>query len=373
MTLFLDHAAAQLADPTITDYYVQAASGLGYINQEAVHRGAFDARRRLEEIEKKLSVALTGKSDFYAHFCASGSDGARLICEVLPQIIPPGSTVLTTVGEHPSVLKNLIRLFGKERVIVIPLQSDGAVDTDALSLCLSQRAAAAFFVHHVNSETGRIQDLKMIRHILLRQSPRTILIADTIQSAGKLPPETLDGDMFLVSGHKLGAPAYAAIVYRNERWRRHFDHLRAEYRCGRTDIALADTLMFAVRQATASLSSATPKLNELQRTLRESMKVIFPEIIFPVDQDQSSPWILSAVLPGYQGGVLVRLLSEEGVWIGSGSACQAETAEPSAVLTAMGFRKHEAFGLIRLSFSSDILPADALLFLETLKKVLKNY
>ena len=87
----------------------------------------------------------------------------------------------------------------------------------------------------------------------------------------------------------------------------------------------------------------------------------------------ASPWILHVTAPGYQGGVLVRMLSEEGVCVSSGSACASETKKPSPALTALGFRKADAFSGLRFSFDRNTTMEEAKKMLSSLEKVLKNY
>ena len=74
-----------------------------------------------------------------------------------------------------------------------------------------------------------------------------------------------------------------------------------------------------------------------------------------------------------QGAVLVRILESRGVSAAAGSACMAETAVPSAVLTAMGYPKNTAFGAFRVSFWDDTSDEDVKVFKNILLEALKNY
>ena len=79
------------------------------------------------------------------------------------------------------------------------------------------------------------------------------------------------------------------------------------------------------------------------------------------------------IVPGHQGGVLVRMLSEEGVMVSSGSACASETDTPSPALTALGFRKKEAWSGLRISFDNSSRPEEVKFLLSSLESVLKKY
>ena len=86
-----------------------------------------------------------------------------------------------------------------------------------------------------------------------------------------------------------------------------------------------------------------------------------------------SPYILNLLLPEQQSAIVVRALSERGIFIASGSACSAESDTPSAAMLAIGRNRREAYRSLRLSFRGDETPEDADFFLFELENVLKNY
>ncbi len=59
-----------------------------------------------------------------------------------------------------------------------------------------------------------IQDLAAIRKVINSHAPQSIFMSDTIQSAGKIPIPWNEAelDIISVSGHKIGAPACAALL-----------------------------------------------------------------------------------------------------------------------------------------------------------------
>ena len=74
-----------------------------------------------------------------------------------------------------------------------------------------------------------------------------------------------------------------------------------------------------------------------------------------------------------QGAVLVRMLSELGVMTSSGSACAAESPDPSPALLALGYRRNDAYSGLRLSFGGSPAPDTPDFLLAALEKVLQNY
>ena len=69
------------------------------------------------------------------------------------------------------------------------------------------------------------------------------------------------------------------------------------------------------------------------------------------------PHVTSVVFPGWRGPELVAALDLEGVAVSAGSACSAGTAEPSAVLVAMGDFE-AAVSSVRFSLGEDTMTSD---------------
>jgi cysteine desulfurase len=68
------------------------------------------------------------------------------------------------------------------------------------------------------------------------------------------------------------------------------------------------------------------------------------------------PHILPISLPGYKSEVVLRFLSDRGVYVSSGSACHK--GKPSHVYAALGLNKKVLDGILRVSFSHDTTRED---------------
>lgn len=373
MNDFWDYAAAAPARKDFLNFWLQSAEGEGCVNPEAGNGLAHRMRKRLQEAELRLSKALTGHEKNLIHWLHSGTEALAACAELLAEVLPVNACVITTAAEHPALLMNLFRTLGKERVLYVPLTRDGGLDLEKLPSLCAEKNIGALFIHHVNSETGRVQDFQTLRRVLDSINPKILLLADTVQSAGKMDLSTLPLSLLIVSGHKWGTPPCAAILYRPAVWHSFFESFRKNYRCGRPDVPSALTLAFAAEQLTAEMTIQAEKTARIHCFLRMEIAKLCPEVIFPVPTEKALPQIVSVVFPKHQGAVLVRLLSAQGVMTGAGSACQAESRTPSAVLTAMGIPQTAAFGLLRLSFDATANETQAQRFVESLKNVLNHY
>ena len=92
------------------------------------------------------------------------------------------------------------------------------------------------------------------------------------------------------------------------------------------------------------------RLTQLRDYAVERLKEVVPQVEF-ISKKDSCPHILAVSLPGYKSEVVVRFLSDRGVYISSGSACHK--GKLSHVYTALGLPKPWLTGALRISFGPE--------------------
>ena len=211
MELYADNAAAAPCDPELLEYFTACAKDFPG-NQESMGFHGDLAARRIRESAEELLAAFRLPSHVPV-FGNAGTDALALGVETLCRSVKPGMEILTTTLEHPALEWALKRSCARHGLTIRQCPADrNGVRLDQFETMLSERTAAAA-VHHVQSETGGILDLTKIRSLLDRFAPQAILLADTMQSAGKIPLEIerVRPDFLTFSGQKLGAPAGAVL------------------------------------------------------------------------------------------------------------------------------------------------------------------
>lgn len=345
--IYFDAAAAAPPDPAVLDFYRETAARW-YGNQESSHAFARTIRQKTDEAARQF-VRLLADDSFEVLWADSGTALFPLLTS-LPEL--RGQSCFCDLV-HPA-LQAAVRL--NMRPAAAP---DPAVRLIAGS--------------HVESETGRLTDMTRLRP----EGMPALLLADTIQSAGKLPLPA--ADFLTVSGHKLGAPS-AALLYRDPDGKRRafFDQQRhRDYRFGRPDPAAILTLVFAVERACSRMEENRRQAVRINDFLRRELTAIplrggkYPVPTLP--PEAASPYILHLLLPGMQGGVVVRMLSELDICVASGSACQAETDQPSPALLTLGYPRNEAYSGLRLSFSPANTLEEAAAFAAAFRQIAAAY
>ena len=141
---------------------------------------------------------------------------------------------------------------------------------------------------------------------------------------------------------------------------------------GRVNLPTILSMVAAAENAVAAMAENRAKAAEIHAFIRQGVAEAGIVPTLPEGADVS-PYILHLMLPSQESAVVVRALGARGVYVASGSACSAESGEPSPALRALGISGARLYRALRLSFSGRNSMKDAEIFLSELKTVLKNY
>ena len=358
--LYLDWAAAAPPEPETLERARKLWSEC-FANQESGHALGFELRQRIAAAEKSLSLLCWGRPGGRAVWGASCTELFQLVA-ASPFV--RGKRVVSSVLEHPALTAAL----GREAKELVTLRSDKRARL--VPEPVEKPSLAAF--HMVQSELGAVQDLTE----LFAAYPGAARLVDAAQGAGKLKfPEC---DLAAVSGAKLGVPGGGAALLVNPDWQGAAEFVafaeayrKKEHRLSRIHPAVVALFAFAAEQKERSREAKYREMQSFNAALRARLAGTKLRPTLPAEA--ASPFILHLTAPGMQGAVLVRMLSELGVMASSGSACAAESPDPSPALLALGYRKSDAYSGLRLSFGRALDPEGAEFLLDALEKVLQNY
>ncbi len=117
-------------------------------------------------------------------------------------------------------------------------------------------------------------------------------------------------------------------------------------RSGTEPTVLIAALAAAARHGMEGQKAELERLTGLRDYAAGRLKEALPELEFIAPGE--CPHILAVSLPGYKSEVVVRFLSDRGVYISSGSACHK--GKLSHVYAALGLPKPWLTGALRVSF-----------------------
>ncbi len=338
--IYLDHASTT---PVIPEAREALDRGLaGWANPNSPHTEGRGSRALLEEARDTIKDALGWRHDVI--FTSGASESVELAAKcAVPEGRVHGSTEHAIVGYAMG-----------PNSIVLPVDSNGLIDEDALDDAVAQ-GPSLVAIQQVNNETGVIQPLE--RFSAKIRDAGSLLLADSAQGASKMPLP--DADFIAICAHKLGGPpGIGALLVRD------LDQLRAcgggqekGYRRGTQDTPSA--LSFAA--ALAAKPYDMDRMAVLRRRLEDGVKATGGAII--AEGAPRVPTIGAIALPGGSSASLLVQFDLAGIAVSAGSACSSGKAKASHVLSAMNVPDAVAGGFLRLSFGPRTSEADIDAFL----------
>ncbi len=354
---YFDNAAAVPADEDALKDFLRFSADC-YANQESPGFCGQRAAAAIEEAEERIRSLLLGE-DHRAEmlWVSSGTEALNSLFAILRKRFPGGGEIVYTDGEHAAFQAALDRMLPPEKFPrrKVPLRRDGGIDRERLKEVLSGETLL-LALHHIQPETGRIQDLCGARECLDQAAPGALFFSDTVQSACKMPIPWRGArlDFAMLSGQKFGAPSGGALFCRGRRNAAEARLLRKEaHAVGRVPPPVILSLTEQVCRLVPQMGSNAEKMNRLKRIFLDALSAELGEERFSrtiPDEAESSPYIQHLLIRQCQGAILCRALALSGFSVSPGSACNAETDTPSAVLKAMGFGRR-AYEALRISFA----------------------
>jgi cysteine desulfurase len=259
----------------------------------------------------------------------------------------------------------------------IDVDDDAVIDTDHLEATLAAQptdAVAGVTTLVANNEVGSLQPIDAVADIAHRFG--VALHLDAVQGFGSIPLNLArEGvDAISISAHKMGGPVGvgALAVSRNAAAVDSLIHGGGQQvsRSGTLDAAGAAAFAAAATRAVERAAQESDTLVELRTRLSAGLSAL--EGVRVNGSDNRLHNNVHITMEGASGEVVLYLLDAAGVYVSTGSACQAGVAEASHVVQAMGRSHLEARSAIRLtlgeSTTSDDIDTVLTLFPEVLEK-----
>ncbi|HHU37282.1 MAG TPA: cysteine desulfurase [Treponema sp.] len=372
MKVYLDWAASAPPDEGILKEAL-AISRNYYGNPSSVHHLGLSSAKILEDARKRCAEVL-GVSPATLYFTSGGTEANHI--PLLSILNRPGTgTIALSAIEHPSIIEQaqLLKKLGW-KIQTIPVTPEGFVTVDAVLNTLTDDTSFVA-VMAVNNETGAIQPVADIAEALSTHGEgkrKPYFHVDFVQAAGKVPiyPSIPGIDSASFSAHKLTGPRGIGLLYLEKQIE---PFLRgggqeAQIRPGTENIAGA-----------VALSRCLEKFAKLPKPQFDCVTFlntvpgisIIPYTRQPQDA-RFSPWIIQCTNDHLPGEVLVRTLSETGVYISTGSACSSRKKN-RPVLSAMGISDKISKNAFRISFGPETSAEEMNFFIDNLKKTLSLF
>ena len=354
--IYLDWNATTPPLDDVVEAMTRTARG-AWGNPSSVHAVGRAARACVEDARE--AVARLGECDPRDVVFTSGGTEANNVALRSAFADAPGMLVTSRL-EHPSVTRvaEALEREGRARLRWVRVRADGVLDLEDLERALSEGEVRLVAVQAVNAETGVVQPVADV--VAAARSRAVRVHVDAVQAFGRTADIAVDADTRSLAAHKLRGPksigalltrpgvAISAVLLGGSQER--------GVRPGTTDPVAAAGLAAAARHALGS-PARWRALGPLRDALEIGLLRLAPGARVNGAGAPRMPHVANVAFPGWRGPELVAALDLEGVAVSAGSACSAGTAEPSAVLVAMG--DAEAAGSsVRFSLGEDTTSHD---------------
>jgi cysteine desulfurase len=289
-------------------------------------------------------------------FTSGGTEAANLALLGLARGAR-GRYVLVGATEHSCVRECGAQLAREGfEVEAVPLASDGAIDEDALAKKLRPDTALVAQML-VNNEFGTIYPIARIASLVRARARGAKLVVDAVQALGKLDCalDELGADALVVSAHKIHGPKGAgAAIFASEPDLRPILHGGGQergLRPGTENVAAIVGFGAAARIAESRRAAALEHLRGLRAKLVAELRELPGARVLEPGAAQL-PSIVAVMLPGAPAEVLMHHLEVRGVYVSTGSACQALSKSLSPALAALGLSGDDVRRVLRFSMAA---------------------
>ena len=334
--IYLDHAATT---PMLPEALAAVEAGMRHwANPSSPHAEGRAARAALEKARSDVAAAYG-----WAHELIFTSGASESLHLALTRSMAPRR--LISAVEHDSVLRHA------EGAQVLPADTDGVLNLDALRAALADGPRTLVGVQWANSETGVLQPIEAIAEIV--RAAGGILLVDAAQMPARASAAVLrHADLVAVSAHKRGGPpGIGALLVRDFGTLLPMGGQEKGYRAGTENLpgALGYAAAVSVPEELAPMAALRARLETV--ILAEGGEVVGAGT-------SRSPLIGAYRMPGVSSAAQLIRFDMAGISISAGSACSSGSMRPSHVLTAMGWQEPALREVVRVSFGRGTTEAE---------------
>lgn len=349
MIKYFDNCATTRVDDEvlqiINKYHTES-----FYNPSARSSFSLQIANDISNAREKILKLLGGNGDIV--FTSGGTEADNL--GILGCLRKKSGNIVVTASEHSAVYNTVIALGNKGyEVRLAAVKADGSIDVDDFVSKIDNNTLLACFMH-VNNETGAINDVRTINTRVKNINFGTITFCDGVQAVGKIPVNLnyLGVDLYTFSSHKFHCTKGAGGLFVKKGIRINPMVLgggqEKGVRSGTEYVGSIIAMARAIEIAISLIEQNTAKYMQYKQIIRSALE--------PIAQMQEnctencSPAIMSLAFASIKGEVLLHMLEQYQIIIGTGSACSSKNKQ-SRIAKAIGLSPDYSQGVIRISFS----------------------
>ena len=352
--IYFDNAASTPVHPEIIDIYTKLLSQ-SYANQGSAHKEGLEVNRLVNKSKQNI-LELFGLDDqgYQVVFTSGATEANNLFLKgAALNYRNRGNKIIISAGEHPSVLKPLLRLQKDYdfKLEILPLNEQGIVEPLDLAKAIDEKTIIVSIMA-VNNQTGAINKLDELAKIV-KKFPKCLFHSDVTQAVAKTKIDYALLDAFSFSAHKInGLKGSGALILKKSISLIPLQEggvYEYGFRDGTPDspknIVLAKTIKLA-------FDNYKNKLEDIEKIHEKITAFIIsnPQFVVLNSPKLSVAHIINFSLLNHRASIIANGLSSKNIMVGTSSACSSKLHENSHVIMAMFNDEKRASNVIRISF-----------------------
>ncbi|GAB6272396.1 MAG: cysteine desulfurase NifS [Smithella sp.] len=293
-------------------------------------------------------------SEIFFTSCATESNNTAIHAALKAN--PSKRRIITSVVEHSSVL-NYCRALEADgyKVTYLPVDSDGLLHLTDLEEAITEDTAIVSLMW-ANNETGVLFPVDEIAEMCC--SKNVLYHCDAVQAVGKLPINLKSSliNYLSISGHKFHSPKGIGALFVRKKSPfaafMHGGHQERGLRGGTENVALIVGIGTAAELARKALPAYDKRVRPLRDLLENEILNNIANTELNGHKSKRLANTTNISFKGIEAEALLILLDQSGICASSGSACLADSDEPSHVIKAMKKNKEISRHMIRFSLSA---------------------
>jgi len=306
--------------------------------------------------------------------CATESNNAAIHAALKAN--PNKRHIVTSAVEHSSVLNYCMALETEGyRITYLPVDREGLLKLADLESAITEETSLVSLMW-ANNETGVLFPVKEIVEIC--RSRGVLYHCDAVQAAGKVDINVgnLSINYLSLTGHKFHAPKGVGALYVKRKTPMasfiHGGHQERNLRGGTESVPLIVGIGKAAELARKHLPRYDDEVRPLRDTLEEGILKSMANVELNGDKIQRLANTSSISFQGIESEALLILLDKEGICASSGSACLADSDEPSHVVSAMKSQSAASRQMVRFSLDASNTTTDVQTALVAVKRAAES-
>ncbi len=359
--IYLDNNATTKIDLRVLEAMMPFLTD-NFANASSTHKFGVTANDAVANSRKTIST-LIGCETNELFFTSGSTEGINLIIKGIWSEANERKEIITLQTEHSAVIDTCAALEKQgAKITFIPVHSNGLVNLEILKATVSEKTLLVS-VMYVNNETGVIQPIKEISEIA--HNTGAYFMTDATQAVGRIrcKVDELGIDMLCFSGHKFYGPKGIGGVFIRQRrpFRVKLNALlhggghEKGVRSGTLNVPGIVGIGKAAEISEKEMKRDQERIQELRDYLESTLLKIEGTTINGDSQNRIYN-TTNIRFNGIDSDALIMGLDE--IAVSNGSACTANSIEPSHVLLAMGQSEDDAFSAIRFSLGKNNTKAE---------------